>query len=201
MKSKPALGNYRVKAITKAILQDFIKELFNRGLAINTISGVKGILTKAFGYAADNQYIAYSPAVRLKIPINQQPKVPTRSDPHIYILPSKMEEIFVRFPYGTVNHIHLLLGYRCGLRLGEAFGLIRADIKLSTQQLEVSRQVQWFADKTRTAKQKIVENGADDIYIQRRLGHVKLSTTYIYTNHLTDTVQVRGRSILNHMYL
>ena len=45
------------------------------------------------------------------------------------------------------------------------------------------------------------ENGADDIYIQRRLGHVKLSTTYIYTNHLTDTVQVRGRSILNHMYL
>mgnify|MGYP006072886819 CR=1 FL=1 len=332
---KPALGTYRVKAITKAILQDFIRDLFNRGLSINTISSVKGILTKAFGYAVDNQYIATSPAIRLKIPINQQPEVPTRSEPHVYIAPSKIQEIFSRFPYGTVNHIHLLLGYRCGLRLGEAFALDRNDIDLTRQLLKVNRQVQWFVDKTRTAEQKrkengtskagngywyfsepkfrsyriididneltellgqelerqtraenyygnlythyfvdeplifegtrpdkfptamnriyinsgkiqfhpllvrengeyisprtmqhtssvihhqmdfpdfdfhslrhthatmLRENGADDIYIQRRLGHVKLSTTYIYMNHLTDTVMMRGRSVLNNLY-
>lgn len=157
---KPALGNYRLKAITKPILQDFIKELFNKGFSTNTISSVKGILTKALDYAVDNQYIAYSPANKLKIPINQQPKVPTRSEPHIYISTNKMNEIFNRFPVGTVNHIHLQLGYRCGLRLGKAFALTRADIDLAKQQLEINRQVQWYQDKTRSAKQKQLDNGS-----------------------------------------
>lgn len=151
---KPSIGSYRLKAITKPILQNFIKELFNKGFSKNTISSVKGILTKAFDYAADNQYIAYSPAVKLKIPINQQPEIPTRSEPHVYIPTEKMIAIFNRFPVGTVNHIHLQLGYRCGLRLGEAFALTRADINLEKQQLEVNRQVQWCQDKTRSSKQK-----------------------------------------------
>lgn len=332
---KPSLGSYRLKSITKPILQDFIKELFNKGLSKNTISSVKGILSKAFDYAADNQYIAYSPAAKLKIPINQQPKVPTRSDPHVYISVNKMNDIFARFPEGTVNHIPLQLGYRCGLRLGEAFALTWADIDLKKQRLEVNRQIQWYQDKTRSSKQKQLENGtakagngywyfsepkfrsyriididdeltnllgrelekqnrarayydvfykhyyvetpllyggikpdnlppainrlslesgtieiqpllvrengeyiaprtmqhtssvihhqlnfpefdyhslrhthatmlqekgADIIYIQRRLGHVNLSTTNIYIDHLTDTIQTRGFSILNSMY-
>lgn len=103
---------------------------------------------------------ARSPAVKLKIPIIQQPKVPTRSEPHIYIPTDKMSEILNRFPEGTVNHIHLQLGYRCGLRLGKAFALTRADINLNKQQLEVNRQVQWYQDKTRSSKQKRLENGS-----------------------------------------
>lgn len=332
---KPSLGGYRLKAITKPILQDFIKELFNKGYSKNTISSVKGILSKAFDYAADNQYIGYSPAVKLKIPINQQPEIPTRSEPHVYITTEKINTIFNRFPVGTVNHIHLQLGYRCGLRLGEAFALTRADINLNKQQLEINRQVQWYQDKTRSAKQKKLENGtaksgnsywyfsepkyrsyriididnemtdllgreiekqdkarayygdfykryfvevplicggikpeklppamnrlspdsgaieiqpllvrengeyiaprtmqhtssvihhklnfaefdyhslrhthatmllekgADIVYIQKRLGHANLSTTNIYTNHLTDEIRARGFEILNNMY-
>lgn len=156
---KPKLGQYRMKAITKPILQDLIKDLFNRGFSENTISSVKGILSKSFEYAADNHYIAHSPASRLKTPINQEPETPTRSEPHVYITTHQMEEIFTRFPPGTVNHLHLQLGYRCGLRLGEAFALTREDIHLDAQQLEVNRQVQWQADKSRTKEQKRKENG------------------------------------------
>lgn len=155
---KPKLGNYRIKAITKPILQDLIKELFNKGYSKNTISSVKGILTKSFDYAADNHFIAISPADRLKIPINQQPEPPTRYEPHIYIPSDKMKEIFNRFPPGSVSHIPLQLGYRCGLRLGEAFALTREDIDLEKQKLEVNRQVQWFQDKTRTKEKKKSEN-------------------------------------------
>lgn len=46
---KPALGSYRLKAITKNNIQEFITDLYNKGFSINTISSIKGILTKSFG--------------------------------------------------------------------------------------------------------------------------------------------------------
>lgn len=45
------------------------------------------------------------------------------------------------------------------------------------------------------------DNGAPDIYIQRRLGHAKVeTTTQIYTNHLTDAARQQGNSVLQNMY-
>lgn len=47
----------------------------------------------------------------------------------------------------------------------------------------------------------LLENGADFIYIQRRLGHKDLKTTRdIYTNHLTDIIKERGNITLNNLY-
>lgn len=46
------------------------------------------------------------------------------------------------------------------------------------------------------------ENGADYVYIQRRLGHKDLKTTMeIYTNHLTDTIKEKGVTTLNSLYM
>ena len=45
------------------------------------------------------------------------------------------------------------------------------------------------------------ENGADFIYIQKRLGHKDLKTTIlIYTNHLTDTIKENGDVALNNIF-
>ena len=47
----------------------------------------------------------------------------------------------------------------------------------------------------------LLENGADFVYIQRRLGHKDLKTTIeIYTNHLTETIKERGNITLNSLY-
>lgn len=115
---KPVLGEYRLRSITKEILQNFITDLFNKGFSKNTISSIRGILSKAFDYAVDNHYIITSPATKLITPKNLQPKQATRQKLHVYIPEEKMKEIFDRFPEGTSAYIPLMLGYHCVLRLG-----------------------------------------------------------------------------------
>ena len=45
------------------------------------------------------------------------------------------------------------------------------------------------------------ENGADFVYIQKRLGHKDLKTTIlIYTNHYTDIIKETGNVALNNLY-
>lgn len=42
---KPALGEYKLRAITASALQKLINDLFNSGMSRNTLTSVKGILT------------------------------------------------------------------------------------------------------------------------------------------------------------
>lgn len=146
--------------IKKDVLQDFIVSMYNDGFSRNTLSSVKGILSKCFEYAVDRHYIASNPAMRLKTPKNLPPKNKTRVEPHVYIAADRMNQIMERFPEGTVNHIPLLIGYRCGLRLGEVFGLTWNDIDFDKKTLSVNRQVQWYQDKNRTKEEITKTNGS-----------------------------------------
>ena len=47
----------------------------------------------------------------------------------------------------------------------------------------------------------LMENGADMIYIQRRLGHKDVSVTMnIYTNHMTEKITRQNNEKLNNMF-
>ena len=98
---KPALGEYRLRSITREILQSFITQMFNDGFSRNTISSIRGILSKMFDYAVDNHYLVTSPAIKLTTPKNLQPKQTTRQKSHVYIPEDKIKEIFERFQEGT----------------------------------------------------------------------------------------------------
>lgn len=156
---KPKLGKYKLKSISREILQAFIIDLYDAGFSYNSLTSIKGILTKSFNYAVDHHYIAYSPATRLKTPKNRIPKVPTRTAPHIYIKKEVMDKIFERFPERHPSHIPLKLGYECGLRLGEVFGLCWEDIDFKNKLLYVNRQVQWMQDEKRDNIDKLSKNG------------------------------------------
>lgn len=158
---KPELGEYRIKNITKNQLQDFLVQMFNDGYSPNTISCVRGILSKSFKYAVDRHYIVNSPANNLKTPRNLQPKTKTREKPHVYIPQEKMDEIFNRFPKGTTAYIPLMLGYRCGLRLGEIYAVTWDDIDFNHKTLAVNRQVQWYQGQR--SKQDIKDNNGTSI--------------------------------------
>lgn len=159
---KPFLGEKRLKNINKLDIRNFLEHMYDEGFSQNTISVCKGIITKSFDYAVDMQMIPYSPANGIKSlkKGGRPPKNPTRSDPHVYITQDKMHEIFARFPEGSANYVSLMLGYHCGLRLGEVFGLVWEDVDFENKLLKINRQVQWKSDSTRTKSEKLESNGS-----------------------------------------
>lgn len=155
---KPVVGELRLGSITKDNLQALLNEMFDNGFAQYTLSAVRGIITSSFNYAVDRHYLQSSPAIGLKNPKKARPKVKTRTKPHVYIPKEKMDEVFTRFPEGTSGYVPLMIGYHCGLRLGEIFALTWDDVDLKEKTLTVNRQVQWFAGK-RTKEEIHKTNG------------------------------------------
>lgn len=142
---KPALGMYKLKALNPTILQKFITDKFNEGYSRNTLSVIKGILSNCLSYAVEPmKYLENNPMAFVKLPSKRVvPEVESRVSPHVFIPKEKMAEIFERFPEGSPTHIPMMFGYKCGLRLGEAFAVTWDNIDLEKRELSVNRQVQW----------------------------------------------------------
>lgn len=142
---KPKLGKYMLSSLSFAVLQEFINYMFNQGYSRNSLTIIKGILSSSLSYAVEPlHYLQSSPMLYVKLPSTRaKPAIPSRSEPHIYIDKGMIEKIFERFPEGSSAHIPLMLGYKCVLRLGEAFGLVWSDIDFEKGTLAVNRQVQW----------------------------------------------------------
>lgn len=128
--------------------------MHDNGYSKNSIAVVKGVLIKSFSFAADEKHIPASPALGLKTPKAEFTSVPTRTAPHAYLSQDKMKRIFERFSCGTSSFIPLLLGYRCGLRMGESFGLLWDDVDFAAKTLSVNRQVQWKQIERTDAQKK-----------------------------------------------
>ena len=96
---------------------------------------LKGILTGSLSYAVQPlKYIPFSPAEYIDIPSTRAtPKVKTRSAPHVYLSAEQMGKLFQRFPEGSSSYLPLLIGYKCGLRIVEAFALEWKDIALTAK--------------------------------------------------------------------
>lgn len=149
---KPYIGSYKLRSLSKNDVVTLIQNLSRsgrknsgNGLATNTLSVVRGIVTKSLDYAVENKYILSNPIVgRLVIPKHDDiSSVFQKEKPHVYIQKERIDDIFKRFPYGSSDHIPLVLGYKCGLRIGEAFAVCWEDIDFEKSTLTVNRQIQW----------------------------------------------------------
>lgn len=142
---KPAIGKYRLAALSPEAIQGLINDKFNEGYSRNTLVVIKGILTGSLSYAVHPlKYIQTNPAQYVKIPSARSvPKVKMRTSPHVYLTPEQMAKLFARFPEGSSSYLPLLLGYKCGLRLSETFGLTWDCIHLKEKTLTVQQQILW----------------------------------------------------------
>lgn len=146
---KPVLGVYKLTALSPAALQSFINKMFNSGYSRNTLTTVRRILSGSLNYAVDTaQFIQTNPMRKVRIPSDRAtPEVPTRQAPHTYIPKDIIDEIFQRFPEGSSPFIPMQFGYRCGMRLGEAFAICWNDIDFENKTVSINKQVQWDNEK------------------------------------------------------
>lgn len=146
----PAIGHYRISSLNAVVLQQFLNNKFNDGYSRNTLAVMKGILTGSLNYAVTTaQLIKVNPAAGIRLPMKRaESKVQTRYHDRVVVPEEDMRKVLARFPFGHPYHIPLQLGYRCGLRLGEVFGLSWDDIDMEHGVLTVRRQVQ-FDDGTK----------------------------------------------------
>ena len=144
---KPELGIYKLKALTPTVMQEFINKKAKQNYSRNTLSVIKGILTGSLRYAVQQEMIRHSPMTNVTLPSPRNELLKSRTSPHVYIPPHRIREIFERFPEGSSPHIAMMLGYKGGLRLGEAFGVIWDDVDFEENTISVNRQVQWDETK------------------------------------------------------
>ena len=141
---KPSLGAYKLTSLTTAGLQKFINSKIDAQYSLNTLSVLSGILTGSLQYAVRQNMLKNNPAREIRIPTERSTEsLQLRSAPHRYLPPDVIEKIFERFPEKHPSHIPLMLGYRCGLRLGEAFAITWDCVDLEKGQIYINKQVQW----------------------------------------------------------
>ena len=142
---EPDIGKYYLKSLTPSVLQQLINKRFNEGLSRNTLSVLKGILSNSLAYAVEPcKFIKQNPMAFVKLPLKRAvPESPANKKDRRPVTDDEWEQIIERFPEGEPSHIPLVLAYRCGLRLGEVFGLTWEDIDFDNSTLSVSRQVQY----------------------------------------------------------
>lgn len=142
----PKIGRYKLKDVTPAILQKLINDMYKNNYSRNTLTSIKGILTNSFNYAVQPLgYIKSSPMLYVKIPKTKNTKA--RTEPHVYIDKTHIDMIFDRFPKGSSAYIPLMLGYKCGMRIGEAFAVTWNDVDFENSTIKISKQLQWDENK------------------------------------------------------
>ena len=145
MQIKPALGKYKLSAITAADIQRLINDLFMQGVSRETISGVKGVLTNALKYAVEPMgYLQHAPIDGVKLPSRRvRPPVPPRTRPREPITPADWMQI-KELLSNRSGYLAFVIGYHTGMRVGEVLGLSWEDIDFDSRTLHVRHQQQHF---------------------------------------------------------
>lgn len=162
IKILPAIGSKYIDEIDKETLQKLLKDLHDNGYSHNSVTEVRGVLSKSFRYALDNKYIRSNPAIALKTPKNAPTNVTVRHIEHVYLESDTMTKIFELFTDKPYYLLSIKLGYECGLRHGEIFGLVWEDIDFEKKTLSVKRQIDWSEDTSRSSEEKKKTNGSKE---------------------------------------
>ncbi len=134
---KPRFGQYRLKSLTTATIQEYVNQLKIDGLAKSSVLGILRVLSAAYEYAIEPlQYVRENPCSRVKLPKFE--KVPKE---RYIIRPDEFKKILERFPEDNNFYLPLMIGYYTGLRISEAFALCWDDIDMENRTLSVKKTV------------------------------------------------------------
>ncbi|MDR3260026.1 MAG: site-specific integrase [Fusobacteriaceae bacterium] len=198
---KPFLGNQRIKSLTPKLLQEFIYSLSG---SYGYKTNIKTLLSSTLEYAIyPLGLLQNNPACFLKIPKEQKKERNRYIDLEIF---SKII-LLAKRPYVKIA---VLLGYYCGMRLGEVFGLTWNNVDLIRNTITIEKTLSVLEGKkyhlgipkTQTSNRTIAINK----YLSRELYSFKLfqeenkkiyKNSYSYYNNAHGTLTLGGNKNLN----
>lgn len=134
---KPQFGQYKLKALTTAAIQEYINRLKIQGLARSSVVGILSVLSAAYEYAIEPLgYVRENPCERVRMP-----KFERKQKERNIISPEAFSRIIERFPEGSTYYIPLMIGYYTGFRISEAFGLTWDDIDLENRTITINKTI------------------------------------------------------------
>ena len=134
---KPALGMYKLRAMTPIMLQDYVNRKYATGLKKSTLKGIMGVLTGSLKYAVvPARLLQSSPAEYIKQPKLQAGRAEVN---RTVISVEDFSRMLERCERGNPFRYALLIGYYSGLRIGEVYGLTWEDIDLKAGTLSVNK--------------------------------------------------------------
>ncbi len=134
---KPQFGQYKLKALSSAPVQEYINRLKIQGLSKSSVVGILSVLSAAYEYAIEPLgYIKENPCERARMP-----KFERKPKERYIIAPEEFRSIIERFPQGNVFYLPLMIGYYTGLRISEAFGLTWEDVDMDNWTITVNKTI------------------------------------------------------------
>lgn len=143
------LGDKYIHMITPTMLQEVLVAMSERHYSRSRVGKVKSVMYKSMRWAVEQTWLKNNPASCIYVPTVRASKRLGCAPPNEVraLEKEEIERIFQRFGLGSTAYIPLLLGYRCGLRLGEVFGLEISDFNKDTKCLTVRQQLGYHGSK------------------------------------------------------
>lgn len=147
----PVLGDRYLTSITTELCQSIIDDCITvRHNRLRSVQSVYIVMRSLFNYAVSKKYVdnKNNPLNDIVLPKERSVTAQRIKPPRpVYCLPQEeLKAIFDRFK-GTKHYLPLLLGYRCGLRKGETYGLTVEDVDLDNATLRINKQIQLKEDE------------------------------------------------------
>lgn len=142
----PHLGKYKIKSLTPHVLQQYINLKTREGYARQTLSIIKGILSKSLNHAVyPYGYIKENPMRYVEL-MKDTTRKPTReelkiqSKENLRLISAALDE---NHPFYLPFHI----GLHCGLRVGEVCGLEWKHVSFDEMTIEIEQQLKGEKDE------------------------------------------------------
>lgn len=136
---KDALGAYKLRALTPAVLQEFINQKKTYGYSRSHLNGMLTLISGALKYAVHPaQMIQTNPAEYVKLPKNIGNNK-LRNSERVIISVEDFNRIVDRFEVGNPFRYAVMIGFHTGLRIGEVHALTWDDIDLENGTITVNK--------------------------------------------------------------
>lgn len=151
----PAIGNYHLKDIKPATLQELLNQKKEDGYAKQTLAIMKGIFNKAFSMAVyPYEFLKTDPSQFVKVPKYDQKEWKDKGDLKIISL-DDFKKLQDTVPSHSPYYLAMMISFQTGLRRAEVCGLQWKDINfeeetLTVEQIMIQDGKKWFLGTPKT---------------------------------------------------